>query len=799
MIVLLATIAVLAAGAAGAEPTAHEWPMVAGGSAWTGRSEDPRVRPPLRLRWAVKTHGCIKATLAVAGGRVFAVVQQGPLLALDADTGRVLWRHEVGGGTRSVSSDGRRVFYDRHGLHALDAATGKVLWRDPSRCVDAWRYSPAFAEGVLYWGRRGEDGTYASALRCADGAEIWRRRIGGPRTSLCAPSLAAGRVLLTTRNPDAAVALDAGTGKQLWRTEGLWAMRGVSSDGTRAYVAENRGGLTALDLATGEKKWHWGGSTARKPFYTREGTTNNPPTVAFGRLFVKAYYGFFTVLRPKDGTVDWTFDDGAGTGCAMPSAAGGHLYFATGNYAPRTGGGRSIYAIDPNTRKAVWRYRTGGRVCAMPAIAYGRLYVGGNDGRVYCFEPAAGDAGPPSPQVPPAAPAAPLRRLARRFTGTPGSADTAPGKPAGRDEWPMYGGCPARCGRQVKIALPIRPAWRFDTGGPVRSSPVIAAGRVHVGSDSGRLFALDLSTGRPTWTAALGAPVRCAPAVAGGLVVCGADDGVLRALDAAGGTERWRFRTGGAVRAAPAVVGDRVVFGSLDQHCYCLRLRDGAELWRYKTDHEVHAAPAVANGTVFVGTWGWRLHALDLGTGKPLAGFQPSRRYRSTDCGRVEGVAVYRGMVVTVNCQDEAYGRAYALDANTGEVLLRTGSGNGFAFGAPAFDGRWMFVPNAWKGVGICDLQGRRYLGDRHQSPSRTAQTPLVAAELMILATRKGTVEVRDVFGGDAEQPAAPRWRWAAPGGRQFATAPAAAAGLFVLGNDDGHVYAFRHTAGATP
>ena len=92
----------------------------------------------------------------------------------------------------------------------------------------------------------------------------------------------------------------------------------------------------------------------------------------------------------------------------------------------------------------------------------------------------------------------------------------------------MYGGGPERCGLDIRINLPVEEAWKFPTGGKVRSSPVIAGGLAYVGSDSGRLFAVNLSTGARQWEADIGSRVRSAPAVADGIVVCGADDGVLR-------------------------------------------------------------------------------------------------------------------------------------------------------------------------------------------------------------------------------------------------------------------------------
>src|SRR5262245_16117723 len=55
-------------------------------------------------------------------------------------------------------------------------------------------------------------------------------------------------------------------------------------------------------------------------------------------------------------------------------------------------------------------------------------------------------------------------------------------------------------------------AWTFQTGGPVRSSPVVADGSLFVGSHDGHLYALDPASGRLRWRTALDAPVIGSPA-----------------------------------------------------------------------------------------------------------------------------------------------------------------------------------------------------------------------------------------------------------------------------------------------
>jgi outer membrane protein assembly factor BamB len=90
-------------------------------------------------------------------------------------------------------------------------------------------------------------------------------------------------------------------------------------------------------------------------------------------------------------------------------------------------------------------------------------------------------------------------------------------------------------------------------------------------------------TVRPLWQAAAGCPSRpSAPTAAGGLVFVAGDDGQVRALDGSSGDERWRFPAGGAVRLPPSVWEGRAYVGSADGYVTCLEAASGKPLWRFR-------------------------------------------------------------------------------------------------------------------------------------------------------------------------------------------------------------------------
>jgi len=113
-------------------------------------------------------------------------------------------------------------------------------------------------------------------------------------------------------------------------------------------------------------------------------------------------------------------------------------------------------------------------------------------------------------------------------------------------EWPLFRGNPQLAGVASGV-LPDKLAllWTFKTGEAIKSSAVISRGRVFIGSNDGKLYALSLRDGSPIWQFDAGDSVEAPPMVVDDLVVAGSLKGVLFALDAKTGQERWRYETGG--------------------------------------------------------------------------------------------------------------------------------------------------------------------------------------------------------------------------------------------------------------
>src|SRR5947209_1474958 len=100
-------------------------------------------------------------------------------------------------------------------------------------------------------------------------------------------------------------------------------------------------------------------------------------------------------------------------------------------------------------------------------------------------------------------------------------------------DWPMFRGQPSLVGiTDESLPDKLVSAWRFKTGGPVKSSPAIVGNVVFVGSTDSNVYALNLKDGKKAWATRTGGGVESSPLVLDGVVYIGSIDTFLYSLDA---------------------------------------------------------------------------------------------------------------------------------------------------------------------------------------------------------------------------------------------------------------------------
>lgn len=192
-------------------------------------------------------------------------------------------------------------------------------------------------------------------------------------------------------------------------------------------------------------------------------------------------------------------------------------------------------------------------------------------------------------------------------------------------DWPMLGHDAARSGAtSAEIHPPFQRKWcRLFTDEGLMSGiqPVVADGKVLVGTLRGVVHAIDAETGHDVWSFNAGGAILHSVSVADGRVFFGCADGGIYALNLTDGTQAWRVQTGAAVWNAPAVDQGLVVVGSRDGKLYVLEGATGKVVWSAQTGGPILNSPALARRSadgqsrVYIGSEDMRVYAFDLSDG----------------------------------------------------------------------------------------------------------------------------------------------------------------------------------------
>ncbi len=392
------------------------------GPAWNGWGADPsngrfqkaeRARlakaevPRLALKWAFAFRGTNRAwgQPTVAGGRVFVGSQNSSVYALDARSGCLIWEHKAQADVRTAVSVGpftkstprRYAAYIGDGkasVYALDAASGELLWKTPA--LDAHAAARITGAPLLHDGRL--------FVPVSSHEEV----LAGRAQYECC----------TFRG--SIVALDALTGKQLWKAYTIpdepQPIR-KNASGTQMWGPSGGAVWTTPTLDAKRRLLYVGTGNA----YTDPAPPTSDALVAFDM---------------KTGAIAWSRQPQAGDhwnfSCATPDKAncaapgGPDFDIGASPILRELSGGRRVlvvgqksgmvYGLDPDDKgKILWQARVGhgsalGGVEWGPAADEATVYVANSDvigekrdqaGGLHAFKIASGDKlwfAPPKPE-----------------------------------------------------------------------------------------------------------------------------------------------------------------------------------------------------------------------------------------------------------------------------------------------------------------------------------------------------------------------------------------------------------------
>jgi outer membrane protein assembly factor BamB len=196
--------------------------------------------------------------------------------------------------------------------------------------------------------------------------------------------------------------------------------------------------------------------------------------------------------------------------------------------------------------------------------------------------------------------------------------------------------------------------------------PVVAAGRIFVGSMEGIAYAVSTENGGTLWQTALPGPTVASAAVAGQHVIFVCVSGDVAAYDVVNGALVWRYDAGRAITAAPVLIDDLLLVGTQAGHVHALNPSNGVPVWvSPRLGPSIQGGLAAGEGRVFVGTEDMVMHALDLADGTPLA----QRQVRGQSF-RMLWPVLHGGRVWVSTVTTPIIGSEYVGESNEGSYLF---------------------------------------------------------------------------------------------------------------------------------
>ena len=299
------------------------------------------LKPPLHMRWARRLEGTVKHLPVCGGGRLYTHTAEGQIIAVEQDTGRLLWRrywpHVYLSFTSPLYTNGR-LLIPQAGLkqslvRCLDAETGRMQWEAPFTGSPSWsRQFPPVVHGNLAIYASGS-GQYSH-----QGSEKYFIFRGQPQPAPTQPG----------------------------STDDNEVMSFIYSNDNPYYPKDHHPTLWAWDLNTGKLVW--------KKDFSDYGRGGNDCGICLldGRLYYSVFFGYSAerrarrglppqnngltaALDPLTGDVQWLTTDYYVTAKCTLTGRDGRIYIGGYNQAAENTTDRFVWCLNAADGKLVWK------------------------------------------------------------------------------------------------------------------------------------------------------------------------------------------------------------------------------------------------------------------------------------------------------------------------------------------------------------------------------------------------------------------------------------------------------------
>ena len=346
------------------DASSGEWLSFRGNPQLTGVATG-ELSENLELLWTFETADGVESTAAIAAGTVYVGTLDGYLYAIDLSNGALKWRYQASGEIKSSPVVYRNVvhFGDDMGVfHAVDAQTGKGRWTFKAE-AEIISSASVSQDRLLF-------GSYDQYLYCVsveDGSLIWKFETEGYVHGT--PAIVNDAVIVSGCDGYLRVINIADGVEQQKIALGDYVAASPAILNNRVYAGTFGNQVLCAGLDSSEIIWWYEHPERHFPFYASAAVTADIVIIGGRDKMVHA-------LHPQTGKPLWVYPAKARVD-SSPVIVGERVFFGTM--------GGELVALRLDSGEKVWEFVIGTSIIASPSVGEGKLVIGADDGRIYCF------------------------------------------------------------------------------------------------------------------------------------------------------------------------------------------------------------------------------------------------------------------------------------------------------------------------------------------------------------------------------------------------------------------------------
>ena len=319
--------------------------------------------------------------------------------------------------------------------------------------------------------------------------------------------------------------------------------------------------------------------------------------------------------------------------------------------------------------------------------------------------------------------------------------------------------------------------WKFKTGGPIISSPVIHNGVVIVGSLDEFIYTIDLQSGKEIWKYHTEDSIEATACVVRDKVFIGSADGFLYALDFSTGKVTWKYKTEGKILGsanwtfAPDGQSIWILVGSYDNKLHCVDSQSGKTVWTYETGSYINGAPAISEGKAVFGGCDAVIHVVSTTDGKEVTRIEAEEYIAGS-------AAIFEQKIYVGNYA----GTFICADIDLGEIIWKYEDSESPYYCSPAVSDEFVVVGSRDENV-YCFGNSEGSVRWKFKTLGEIDSSPVICGDKVIIGSSDGRLYMIDLSTGKKV--------WSYEIGESITSSAGIADGMVVIGCDDGYIYAF--------